>query len=67
MLDWKLSFYVYDAVMIKKFFLAQIILLMFFTLANAEKNGFDTKLFVAHPFIKGKKLPVFVANFILMD
>ena len=36
-------------------------------LANAEKNGFDTKLFVAHPFIKGKKLPVFVANFILMD
>ena len=37
MLDWKLSFYVYDAVMIKKFFLAQIILLMFFTLANAEK------------------------------
>ena len=36
-------------------------------LANAEKIGFNTKFFVAHPFIKGKKLPVFVANFILMD
>ena len=36
-------------------------------LANAEKSGFDTQLFAAHPFIKGKKLPVFVANFILMD
>ncbi len=36
-------------------------------LANAEKIGFDTKLFAAHPFIKGKKLPVYVANFILMD
>ena len=36
-------------------------------LANAEKIGFNTKLFAKHPFIKGKKLPVFVANFILMD
>ncbi len=36
-------------------------------LANAEKIGFDTKLFVSHPFIKNKKLPVYVANFILMD
>ena len=36
-------------------------------LANAEKIGFDTKLLVTHPFIKGKKLPVYVANFILMD
>ncbi len=36
-------------------------------LANAEKIGFDTKLFAAHPFIKGKKIPIFVANFILMD
>jgi len=36
-------------------------------LANAEKIGFDTKLFAIHPFIKGKKLPVYVANFILMD
>tara|TARA_A100001011_G_scaffold380854_1_gene448668 strand:+ start:3610 stop:6138 length:2529 start_codon:yes stop_codon:yes gene_type:complete len=36
-------------------------------LANAEKIGFNTKLFATHPFIKGKKLPVYVANFILMD
>ena len=36
-------------------------------LANAEKIGFNTKFFAAHPFIKGRKLPVFVANFILMD
>ena len=36
-------------------------------LANAEKLGFDTKLFVQHPFIKNKKLPVYVANFVLMD
>ena len=36
-------------------------------LANAEKIGFDTKLFAEHPFIKNKKLPVYVANFVLMD
>ena len=36
-------------------------------LANAEKIGFDTKLEANHPFIKGKKLPIYVANFILMD
>ncbi len=36
-------------------------------LANAEKLGYDTKLFVDHPFIKNKKLPVYVANFVLMD
>ena len=36
-------------------------------LANAEKLGFNTKLFVKHPFIKGKKLPIFFANFVLMD
>ena len=36
-------------------------------LANAEKVGFDTNLFAIHPFIKNKKLPIFVANFILMD
>ena len=36
-------------------------------LANAEKIGFNTKLFALHPFIKGKKLPIYVANFILMD
>ncbi len=36
-------------------------------LAVAEKNGFDTGFFANHPFIEGKKLPVFVANFVLMD
>ena len=36
-------------------------------LANAEKLGFDTQLFADHPFIKNKKLPIYVANFVLMD
>ena len=36
-------------------------------LANAEKLGFDTELFAEHPFIKNKKLPIYVANFVLMD
>jgi leucyl-tRNA synthetase len=36
-------------------------------LANAEKIGYQTNLFVKHPFIKHKKIPIFVANFILMD
>ena len=36
-------------------------------LAVAEKNGFHTNLFAAHPFIKDKKIPIFVANFVLMD
>ena len=36
-------------------------------LANAEKLGFNTNLQVNHPFIKGKKLPVYFANFVLMD
>ena len=36
-------------------------------LANAEKLGFNTNLFVSHPFISGRKIPVFVANFVLMD
>ena len=36
-------------------------------LANAEKIGFNTDLFVEHPFIKGVKLPVYIANFVLMD
>jgi leucyl-tRNA synthetase len=35
--------------------------------ANADKLGFNTQLFVKHPFIKGKKIPVFFANFVLMD
>ncbi len=36
-------------------------------LANAEKLGYNTKLFAKHPFIKNKKIPIFVANFVLMD
>lgn len=34
---------------------------------QAEKFGFDTGFFVAHPFIAGKKLPLYLANFILLD
>ncbi|MEP6784116.1 MAG: leucine--tRNA ligase [Sphingomonadales bacterium] len=34
---------------------------------TAEKLGFDTGLTVEHPLIEGAKLPVFVANFVLMD
>ena len=36
-------------------------------LETAEKEGFDTGLRVVHPFIEGKTLPLYVANFILMD
>ncbi len=34
---------------------------------QAEKIGFNTGHFVDHPFIEGQKLPLFLANFILMD
>ncbi len=34
---------------------------------TAEKQGFDLGLTVAHPFIEGKELPVYAANFVLMD
>ncbi len=34
---------------------------------TAEKNGFDTGLAVQHPFLATRTLPVFVANFVLMD
>ena len=34
---------------------------------TAEKLGFDTGFTVDHPLIPGEKLPVFVANFVLMD
>lgn len=34
---------------------------------TAEKMGFDTGLRVKHPFIDGKTLPVYVANFVLME
>ncbi|MCJ8310592.1 MAG: leucine--tRNA ligase [Rhizobiaceae bacterium] len=33
---------------------------------TAEKMGFDTGLTVAHPFVEGRVLPVYVANFVLM-
>ena len=36
-------------------------------LANAEKLGFKTGIFAEHPFIKGKKIPIYFANFVLMD
>jgi len=36
-------------------------------IANAEKIGFDSGLKAKHPFIKNKTIPIFVANFILMD
>ena len=36
-------------------------------LANADKLGFKTKLLAIHPFIENKKLPIYVANFVLMD
>ena len=34
---------------------------------KAEKKGFDTGLKIKHPFIEGKLLPLYIANFILMD
>ena len=36
-------------------------------LETAEKKGFDTGLRVAHPFDASWTLPVYVANFVLMD
>ena len=36
-------------------------------LANAEKLGFNTNLQAKHPFIKNKKIPIYFANFVLMD
>ncbi len=33
----------------------------------AEKKGFDTGLRARHPLIAGRDLPVYVANFVLMD
>ncbi len=36
-------------------------------LANAEKLGLKTNLCVKHPLIKDKILPVYFANFVLMD
>ena len=36
-------------------------------LETAEKKGFDTGVRVKHPVIEGGELPVYIANFILMD
>ena len=36
-------------------------------LANADKVGYNTGEFVEHPFIKNKKIPIYFANFVLMD
>jgi leucyl-tRNA synthetase len=36
-------------------------------LANAEKIGYNTGLFVQHPFNNKTKLPIYIANFVLMD
>ena len=36
-------------------------------LANAEKIGFNTGLLAVHPFKKNIKLPIYIANFVLMD
>src|SRR5262249_32449298 len=36
-------------------------------IATAEKQGFDTGIRAVHPFDSGWQLPVYVANFILMD
>ncbi|MCB1508698.1 MAG: leucine--tRNA ligase, partial [Hyphomicrobiaceae bacterium] len=36
-------------------------------LEKAEKRGFDTGVTVAHPLYEGQTLPVYVANFVLMD
>ena len=34
---------------------------------TAEKEGYDTGLRVAHPFIEGATFPVWIANFVLME
>jgi len=37
------------------------------TIEQAEKRGHDTGLTVEHPFLPGQTLPVWIANFVLMD
>ncbi len=34
---------------------------------TAEKQGYDTGLRVAHPFLPGETFPVWIANFVLME
>jgi leucyl-tRNA synthetase len=36
-------------------------------LETMEKRGYDTGIDLFHPFLRGKKLPLYVANFVLMD
>jgi leucyl-tRNA synthetase len=36
-------------------------------IAVAEKKGFKTGFYVEHPFVENKKIPVYFANFVLMD
>lgn len=36
-------------------------------LDTAEKKGFNTGLMLHHPFLKDQPLPLYVANFVLMD
>ena len=36
-------------------------------LETAEKKGFDTGLKARHPFLEDRELPVYVANFVLME
>jgi leucyl-tRNA synthetase len=36
-------------------------------LETAEKRGFDTGIKALHPLVKGWELPVYVANFVLME
>ena len=37
------------------------------TNSDKTKLGFKTDLFADHPFIKNKKIPVFIANFVLTE
>ena len=34
---------------------------------DKEKKGFKTNIFVKHPFVKKKLLPVFITNFVLLE
>ena len=34
---------------------------------TAEKEGFFTGAYVAHPFFEGEKFPIWIANFVLME
>ena len=34
---------------------------------TAEKEGYDTGIKAVHPFAEGQELPVYIANFVLMD